>query len=370
MSLKTNVAIFFGGASVEHDISVLTGLQVINAIDNSIYNIYPIYIDRDGKWFLKRGVKDVFSVKRIKGKRVFLMGGDSALYSKHKKICDIHVALLAMHGRLGEDGALQGILECSGIPYTSSNIKASAITMDKIAMKKFFEVNNLPVLNYFTVSSNEWINEREKIFYQALKMGYPLIVKPSGLGSSIGISKAQNENELNSAIELALSYDKNLLIERAVQNLVEVNVACFSYKGAIMVSELERPIKNDEILSFNDKYRKNGKGAKDINSNGMASLTRIIPADIDNDLYIEIVEYVKKAYKVFNCSGVIRCDFIIENNTVYLNEINSIPGSLAFYLWEAKGIKFKNFINMLIDDSLWRKQNDNCIKVFRSGLLS
>ena len=374
MELKPNIAIFFGGESVEHDISVLTGMQVINAISDK-YNIYPIYIDRTGKWFLKIGVKNVDDINKIKVRQVNVISCDNYLYSFKKKICEIHSAVLAMHGRYGEDGALQGILECSNIPYTSCDIKSSALTMDKISMKKYFEICDAPVLEYFCVNLSVWQRQKEVVLSMAKDFGYPLIVKPSKLGSSIGISLAEDENGLIKAIELALEFDKNLLIERAVKDLVEVNASCFSYKGELMVSELERPIKSDEILSFEDKYKRGGKSTKGGTGHsggkggGMASLSRVIPADITSDIYNHIVELVKKIYIDFGCSGVIRCDFILNGEKVYVNEINSIPGSLAFYLWQAKGISFTALLNMLIEDSLWRKQNDDCIKVFNSGLI-
>jgi len=185
-------------------------------------------------------------------------------------------------------------------------------------------------------------------------------------------------------VELGFEFDKNLLVERAVTNLVEVNASCFSYKGEVMVSELERPIKSDKILSFNDKYNRGGKGSKGgtrgngakggkgdncVDGGGMASLSRVIPADINKDKYNQIIELVKKIYIDFECSGVIRCDFILDGDKVYVNEINSIPGSLAFYLWETKGISFQRLIDKMIEDSLWRKQNDDCIKIFKSNLI-
>jgi len=166
MELKPNIVVFFGGKSVEHDISVLTGLQVVNAMSDR-YNIYPIYIDRDGKWLLKKGVKSVEDIKHIQGKKVYVMSGDNNLYMRNKKICEVHVALLAMHGNQGEDGALQGVLECSNIPYTSCDIKSSAITMDKISMKRYFEIFNAPVLDYFCLKIKTWQTSKEYVLNHA-----------------------------------------------------------------------------------------------------------------------------------------------------------------------------------------------------------
>lgn len=373
MELKPNIVIFFGGRSVEHDISVLTGLQVVNAISDR-YNIYPIYIDIDGRWILKQGAKNIEDIKK-NSKQVNVIPGDNYLYCGKKRLFEVHAAILAMHGSYGEDGALQGILECSNIAYTSCDIKASAITMDKISMKKYFEVCGVPVIEYFYVNSDLWQKQKDIVFNNAKQLGYPLIVKPSKLGSSIGINLAENENELINAIEVGLQFDKKLLIERVVKDLIEVNASCFSYKGDIMVSELERPIKTDKILSFADKYKGGGKGGKggaggNGGKGGMASLSRIIPADIDADTYNQIVNLVKKVYIDFECNGVIRCDFILDNGKVYVNEINSIPGSFAFYLWQEKGVSFSKLLDMMIEDCLWRKQNDDCIKVFKSGLIS
>lgn len=371
MELKPNIAVFFGGESVEHDVSVLSGLQVLNAISDK-YNIYPIYIDRQGVWNLKIGVKNIEDLKKIKGRRVNVVCGDNHLFAFKKEICELHSAVLVLHGNHGEDGSIQGVLECSNIPYTSCNVKSSALTMDKISMKKYFEACDLPVVEYFTVNKKSWQADKYSILKNVETIGYPLIVKPNRLGSSIGISLAESSQEFINAIELAFEFDKDLLVERAVKNLVEVNASCFSYKDEVMVSELERPIKSDEILSFEDKYKKGGKGSKGSKnvSAGMASLSRIIPADINVDIYNKIVELTKKVYLDFDCSGVIRCDFILDGDKIYVNEINSIPGSMAFYLWEKKGICFTKLLDMLIEDSLFRKQNDDCIKVFKSGLIS
>lgn len=359
-----NVGILFGGISVEHEVSIITGLQIYENIDKSKYNPIIIYVDKEGRWYNGDKLKDVsfyteFDKNRKKVKEFF-----PSLDKKDKKniLNKVDCVLLACHGNYGEDGKLQGMLEIMNIPYTSCGIISSSAGMDKIVMKKIISGMGLPTLTSLWFSRNEWFKEKQewinKIKYT---LDYPIIVKPANLGSSIGISMANNEQELIDAIELAIKYDKRILVEKGIENPVEVNSSAMRKDGEILVSELEEPIRWEKFLSFSDKYlHGSGKSSKTQESQtagskaGMSNMGRKLPAEISDELRAKILEYSKKIYRAIDCKGVIRIDYILdsEKTNVYVNEVNTIPGSWAFYLWEAVGIKFSQLIDIQIEEAI------------------
>lgn len=331
-----NVAIFFGGVSVEHDVSIITGVLTLNTIDKERYNPIPVYI-KDGHWYTGEELFDVENYKNLdlaKLKEVTLTAGTQVLYHKKKngklkEICAIAVAVNCMHGERGEDGSLSGCLRMLGIPLASPSVMASSIGMDKQATKIFLKGMGVKTLGGICTG------EFEEGLKYAKKQGYPLMVKPYKLGSSIGVRKAHNEKELRSAFLNALKYGDKAVIEPLLSNFIEINCSAYcGIDGEIKVSECERPIGKDEVLTFEDKY-----------SNG----NREFPAKISKETSDKIKEITKKVYEQIACNGIIRIDYFVTETELILNEINTVPGSLAYYLFCDTLGEFKGILNSLIE---------------------
>lgn len=360
--MKKNIVILFGGKSVEHDISILTAKQVYKAIDKDLYNVYPIYSTHDNKWKLINN----FEVDNKKNKDVFLKIGEETLFFQNKiglikKLFKIDCAILCFHGMNGEDGTIQGLLELCNIPYSSSNVLASAISMDKIFMKKLFESFKFNVVDYVNFNKNDYLLNKEKVITQIEdKLNYPVIIKPSNLGSSIGINKCLCKTELENAIEIALNYDNNILVERAIENFKEINCACLKNGEELIVSSLEEPINWKDFLTFDDKYKNGSKKSE----------KRIYPAKISEKITKQIQKTSLEIFKAFNLSGVVRIDYILKNNDVFVNEINSIPGSLAFYLFEKQNLTFNDVLNILIENAFKKFEEKQKLNfVYKSKLI-
>ncbi len=352
------VGVIFGGLSVEHEVSVITGMQIMENIDKDKYEVVPIYVNKEGKWLTGSSLMDFKNYKDGKFKdakeiilspnhgdnKIYLHPKTTGLFGK-KVIGEIDIAFPAFHGMNGEDGTVQGIFELIDIPYIGCGVLGSSVGMDKILMKDVYKANGLPVVDYTWFYRSKWLKDKELVVKNIEeKLSYPLFVKPANLGSSIGISKAKNREGLFEAIEIAIKYDRKIIIEKAVENLREINCAVMGFDDEVITSLCEEPIGWEEILSFEDKYVKsNEKGGK---SSGER---RIIPADIEDNIKEEIEELAKRAFITIDGRGVSRIDFLLDsNNKVYINEINTLPGSIAFYLWEGKGYPFKKLIDELI----------------------
>ncbi len=366
-----NMGVIFGGVTCEHDVSIVSGLQLIENVNKSKYNVYPIYIHSDGQWYTGSELLDASTYKKfdeVKAKLkeaiiqpnkngLIILG--KGLLSKNEFI-KLDVVIPVMHGMNGEDGTLQGLLELANIPYSSSGVLGASVGMDKIMMKKVFESYDLPVLPYTYFLREEWEEDKEAVLKSIEeKMEYPMIVKPSNLGSSIGITKAKDREGLIFAIEVAISYDFRILVEKAVENLKEINCSALGYLDDVETSCLEEPISWEGFLSFEDKYL---RGAKSQKSGGakvstgakqgtMESMDRRIPAQISDEKTALIKEYTKTAFKALCSKGVSRVDFIIDeaSDKVYINEINTIPGSMAFYLWKHDGLEYSELIERLVE---------------------
>ncbi|CAK7056904.1 D-alanine--D-alanine ligase family protein [Tissierella sp.] len=352
------IGVIFGGLSVEHEVSVITGMQVIENIDKTKYEVIPIYVSKDGKWLTGSSLMDFRNYKdgNFKDAKEIILSanhGDNNIYSHPKTVGlfgkkilgEIDIAFPAFHGMNGEDGTVQGIFELMDIPYVGCGVLGSSVGMDKILMKDVYKANELPVVDYTWFYRSKWLKDKDLIIKDIeTKLSYPLFVKPANLGSSIGISKAKNREDLVDAIEVAIRYDRKIIIEQAVENLREINCAVLGFDDEVITSLCEEPIGWEEILSFEDKYVKtNEKGGK---SSGER---RIIPAGIEDNIRQEIEQLAKKAFITIDGRGVSRIDFLLDaNNNVYINEINTLPGSIAFYLWEGKGYSFKKLIDELI----------------------
>ena len=380
--MKKNICVIFGGKSTEHDISILTACQVIKALNEQKYNIIPIYINQNGLWFSGNNLKDISFYKNCNYKKlnqVAIMPQDNYLYKKSfkkfKLYLKIDCAIICCHGRNGEDGTIQGLLELAGIPYTSSGVVGSSIGLDKIAMKQMFSSDKIPVCQFVSVTKKQF--EKSGIKNVIKQINLPVIVKPNTLGSSIGISVAKTEEELQEALELAFIFDNKVLVENLLEDITEVNISVLGEGENCVCSVTEQPTNNNEFLTFKDKYMSGTKQRYVINSgsklNGMQNLSRIVPANISSDKIKKIENLAKKVFTLLNCKGVVRIDFMLDNATgkLYVNEINTIPGSFAFYLWENNGLKFDKLLDKLIDIAIQSKQNQNMLTTtFKTSVLN
>lgn len=340
--MKKNLAVIFGGRSVEHEVSIVTGLQIIQNANKEKYNIIPIYINKLGNWFTGKHLLDINNYKDIatlqtKITPCYLLNSELMTSGFFKKSIKIDVAFPAIHGTFGEDGTLQGLLEMSNIAYVGSGVTGSAVGMDKVLQKDILRQNGIPVPDYALVLRENWQDTK-------IDFDYPMIVKPANLGSSIAVTKVKNKKELADAIELASQFDRRIIVEKCMEDVIEINCSVLGYKN-LEASVCEQPVKTAEFLSYEDKYMNGSK------NNGMASLSRIIPAKISDDLTKLIQETAKKVFKVLDASGVARIDFFVDTKKkkIWVCEINTIPGSISFYLWEKSGYPFAKLIDKLVE---------------------
>ncbi len=348
------VIIAFGGVSSEHEVSVITGLQVLENIDTGLYEPYVIYLAKKGEILYLPQLKNRSGFFRSSRKPVVFgldaRGGFMKTGRWLPKKIYPYAAYFAFHGGQGESGPLQGLFETIGIPFTSPNQEASVLTMNKYLTKQVVSeagIETAPGSRLFSFEIKEDVENSSKKIIQ--KLGLPAIIKPVHLGSSIGIKISRSEVELEKFLLEAAFIDNEILVEKYLSSFVEYNCSVRVVGGKVEASEIERPFSKDEILSFADKYQRGGKktGA------GMASLQRELPAKIDDDLKKRLQESAKKAFVACRCKGMVRIDFMYTNDKkLYLTEINPIPGSMAFYLWEASGISFKQQISDLIEQAV------------------
>lgn len=378
--MKTVIGVFFGGKSVEHEVSIISAMQVIENLDSEKYDIVPVYISKDNKFYTSELLtkveefRDLEQTKRMSNE-VYLTQEDSKLVLNAKKglfkkaLAKIDIAFPVVHGLNVEDGTLEGLLEMYNIPYVGCDVCASAVGMNKIIFKKVLEASKLPVIEYETLNVEEFSEDADKAYEKITRtLSLPIIVKPSNLGSSVGIEVVKEKDEFKEKMQNVFAFCDSVLVERCVTNLREINCSVLGNFVEQEVSVLEEPIKNDEILSYKDKYMgdgsKSGKlGAKSgklsgTKGSGMASLSRKIPADLTKSQEDEIYSLAKETFKTLNCEGISRIDFIIDgdNNKIYVNEINTIPGSLSFYLWQPKGITFPELLDRAIRYAIKRKE--------------
>lgn len=382
--MKTKVAVLFGGRSPEHEISIITGIQVLNALKKTNYEVIPIYIGKDGVWI--KG-DDSFSKpetfrnieKAIKGRvRVFLPSDPNShdlvevydskklFHSLYKEKIDIFFP--TFHGRYGEDGSIQGLFEMAGVAYVGCNVQASAIGMDKIVSKKIAKCIGIPVLEDMWLSKEDWVDHKSSFIKEIeQKLKFPVFVKPARLGSSIGIKRVVDRKELVESIEVALFYDSKVMIERGLEKSKEINISLLG-NYPYEVSACEQPVMSGDILTFTDKYMtKNGP------SEGMATAKRIVPAPINNNTRQKIENYSKLFFAEIGGEGMARVDFLVTQNEkeIYFNEINTLPGSLAFYLWREVGVTFDKLVDKLIKLGFEKaKLKQNLITNFKSNVLT
>lgn len=383
--MKIKVGVFFGGKTVEHEVSIITAIQAIENIDKEKYDIVPIYITKDNKMYCGNLIGDISNYKDIdnllqnsvkvtlaqKDNKVVLLRCDKKIYQND--VYDyIDIAFPIVHGTNVEDGTLQGFLKMFNLPYVGCDVISSSVGMDKYVCKCVLKDNDIPILECKCISAKDYNENSEDIIKEIeTKFSYPAIVKPINLGSSVGIKIAKNQEELKTAIENAFMYSRKILIERAIKNLKEINCSVVGDYESAKASECEEPVKTDEILSYKDKYMSGGKKTEAVKSMN-ASVLRL-PANISNDVKEKIQELALKTFNVLGCSGVIRIDFMIDNDTneIYVNEVNTIPGSLSFHLWKATGLNYTKLLDELIDLALKRNREErNITYSFDSNILS
>jgi len=368
--MKTNVAVFFGGRSVEHEISVISALQAINAFDKEKYNIIPVYISKQGRWYTGDNLLDIRNYKNLKkvvenAEEVFMRPeyGDYNLYKantgfftkRNTVIAELHVVIPVLHGTNGEDGIFEGILETIGIPFAGCNTLSSANGMDKITMKMILRESGIPVVDYVWFTDREWLSSKDTIIEKVEdKLGYPVIVKPANLGSSVGIGKASSRQELIAKIDNAEKFSQRIIVEHMIEHLKEINCSVLGDANEHQSSVCEEPIKSGDFLSYEDKYMGGSK-----TSAGMQASDKRIPADLSKEMSEEIRSLAGETFRVLSCHGVSRVDVMVDekDNSIYVNEINTIPGSLSFYLWEATGITFSQLMDKLVQLALKRKRD-------------
>ena len=377
--MNIKLGVIFGGVSVEHEVSVISAVQAMQAIDKEKYDVIPIYITKDREWYTGEILKDMDTytdmdlLKRYT-KNVSLINKKGKFYLQSKGlfktiVTELDLVLPIGHGTNMEDGTLQGYLQTIGIPYCESDIAASSVAQDKVTQKLVFQSKNLPMTAFTWFYDVDYTEDQENILKECAKLKYPVIVKPATLGSSVGINFAKDEAELKNAIEEAIQYDKKILVEHAVENLSEVNISVLGDYKYQEVSAIEEVTTIHHLLTYADKYMGN---AKDKPSKGMAGLGRKVPAKLEKKMQSEVESVAVKAFKAVGLAGVCRIDFLIDknDNKVYINEINSIPGSLSFYLWEPKGKKYRELLEEIIKIGI-KNYQDNSAKVhsFESNIL-
>lgn len=346
------VVILFGGVSPEHEVSVISGLQVIEKIDRARFVTCAIKLGQDGLFYFYNRLFWRQDYLKIIPKVVNFGKDKNGIFFNTSNLIPtkvyIDIAYLAFHGGIGESGQIQGLFETLGLPYTSSSTESSSISMNKVLTKEVLDFNKIKTIPWMSAISNEVKFDVDKITSNiSSKLNFPVIVKPAHLGSSIGINVAKNKIDLKRYLLEASQVDSEILIEKYMKAFTEYNISLRRIKRKIEVSEIERPVSKDEILSFADKYERGGK-----KSGGMASLNRELPAKISQKLKKEIEEIAVKSFKLIRAKGMLRIDFMLVNKELYITEINPIPGSMAFYLWEASGISFKEQITDLLEQAI------------------
>ncbi len=365
--MKTKIAVFFGGRSTEHEISVISANQAMAAIPADKYEVIPIYITKDGRWFTGDALRDVRNFRDTKKlleqcTEVYMrpVYGDYNIYRAKKKmfgsdvVASADLAIPVLHGSNGEDGIFEGVLETIGIPYAGCNTLASANGMDKITMKQILQSDGIPVVDYCWFTDKQWEGDMEAQIEKVEKqLGYPVIVKPANLGSSVGIGRAADREQLIERVDDARRYSTRIIVEHMVEHLQEINCSVLGDCDEYITSVLEEPIKSGDFLTYEDKYMGGTKGAK-----GMQASEKRFPADLPESETKRIQELAGETFRVLSCHGVSRVDMIVDRDdrSIYVNEINTIPGSLSFYLWEGSGIPFAELMERLVRLALKRKR--------------
>lgn len=361
--MKLNIGFIYGGKSTEHEISVISAVQAMSHIDKEKYEAIPIYISKDSKMYTSDILKDMKTYKDLNN--IKKKCNEIVITKKDEKIClmknsfpyktvaYVDLFFPVMHGYNTEDGSLEGYLETLDVPYCESDMFACAIGQDKVFQKAVLKENGINVVPYVYFYEYEYLNDDKSVLDKCETLGYPLIIKPARQGSSIGIGFANNREELIESINEAIMYDEKIIVETVIKNLQELNCSVLGGLGEYKASVIEEVFPSQKILSYEDKYLSDSK------TKGMGSLGRKIPAEIKKTLEKEVKELSIKACKSLNTNGIVRIDFLVDKkeNEVFINELNIIPGSLAFYLWTPLGKEYKELLNDIIEYGIKRSKN-------------
>lgn len=382
--MKTRVAVMYGGKSVEHEVSVISGIQALMNIDTDRYETIPVYITKQNEFYVGDDIGKIEAYKDIDGllsrsqKVVWVNEGDKVVLSPYPKKMfggmkdiEVDVAFPVVHGTNEEDGTLVGFLKTLGVPFVGCDVTSAAVGMDKYIQKCVLKDVDIPVLDCVCFHEDDYADIEKLLDIAESKVGYPAIIKPVNSGSSVGISMARNRQELTKSIDDAFTYASIVLVEHGIEKLKEINCSVLGDDSGAKASILEEPFHTKDILSYKDKYESNG--AKSGGSKGMASVQRKIPADLPEETTKQIQEYAVRAFKALGCNGVVRIDFMIDESDgkLYFNEINTIPGSLSFYLWEPSGIPYKELLDQLIQLALKRARKfQNLTFTFDTNILN
>ncbi len=391
MVSKIRAGVFFGGPSVEHEVSVITAMQAIQAMDPQRYEVIPVYTTKSGELYTGAHLAQLESYRNIpealkqaqkvvlqkEGKDVVLMLAKQKRFGS-SMVAALDVALPIYHGTGGEDGVMQAHFERLGLPYTGPDVTSSAIGMDKWASKAMFKLHGVPCVEGVKVTQSQYFTDPEAAAQTIEKaVGYPAIIKPYNLGSSVGIHKCRDRASLLEGLEDAFLYSQAVLAERAVQNLREINCAVLGDAEEARASVCEEPLNATDILTYADKYQSGGKagktGAKSGGgSKGMQSLARVVPADLSPEMTEKVQQLAIDAFRAIGACGCSRIDFLLDNQTgeLFANEINTIPGSLAFYLWEKSGLTFTQLMDEMVRLALKRQRQQSLLhRSFDTNLL-
>ncbi len=368
--MKIKVGVIFGGESVEHEVSIISAVQAMNKMDEEKYEVIPIYITKDREWYTGDMLKDIdvyqdFNLIKKYSDNVVLYYKDGSYILQKKNglfkssVKEIDIAFPITHGTNVEDGGLQGYLQTIGIPFVGPNVYAAAAGQDKVTMKAIWKELGLPMTKYVWFYDYEYKENCDDVMKKVKSLKFPVIIKPATTGSSVGITMCETEEKLTECIDEAIQYDNKIIVEEAIENLKEVNIAVMGNYEFQKTSEIEEVLSKNKFLTYSDKYIGGGKGklkgfkcaSVKTSSKGMAAANRKLPAEIEKNTRAEIEDIAVKAFKAIGTSGNARIDFLIDQKTnkVYINEINSIPGSLAFYLWDAKHINFSQVLDEMIE---------------------
>ncbi len=374
---KIQLGVMYGSRSCEHEVSIISALQLMQAVDTAKYDVIPVYISMQGIWYTGEALRNMktytpFSDDHKGLVRVSLdmTPGSGALLTmeqgkgllggvKQRVVARLECVIPVFHGMHGEDGTLQGLLEIANLPYASPGVAGSAVGMDKIIMKRHFTGAGFPVLPGIWFSRQEWKTGQDAVLNQIEeKIGYPVYTKPANLGSSIGVSRAENREQLTEALELAFIYDRRVLLEEGLTNPIELNCSVVGFDTEIKASVLEMPVTSGALLSFANKYLQGGGGSK-----GMASLSRVVPAPVEDSLKERIQNLSKDIFRELDLKGVVRIDYMfdVETEKLYITEVNTIPGSMAYYLWEKSGVSYTKLIDEMAESAMraYQEKNDN-----------
>lgn len=366
--MKITVGVIFGGESVEHEVSIISALQAMHALDENKYEVVPLYISKKRVLYSDETLKSVETYQNMEnlfkevpevylsydGSKTYVRPIKKSLFRKEEKTLDVVIPVV--HGTNCEDGTVQGYLEMMHIPYAGCDVVAAGVGQDKVVMKYVLQGSGLPMTKWFWLYGHELEEQKEEVIQKAEAIGYPLIIKPACCGSSVGIEVAHTQEELLEKIPEVTKYDRKVVVEELVKPMVEINCSVLGDCYECQPSTLEQVMKNEEILSYKDKYV--GGGKKNTQSKGMASTSRIVPAPLTKEMTADIQSLAVRSFKALGSSGVCRIDFLVnsDTNAVYVNEINTIPGSLAFYLWEESGISFTELMDRLVKQAIDRQR--------------